>query len=180
MTNFTENELLERIARQRRQRDCREAYLQFFANQRPHAFVTLAINGGVKRLESNREKLAKWAYYINCMANEKSRRVSKLKPEQRLRGWFVNEKQDWNAHWHGLVIFPDACSSALKRLKLSMAFNNIWKDIAKGGNAYTQAIYSSKGAAGYCLKEHFKGDDFYGSLIELSEFWPASKPGRIG
>lgn len=179
MTNFSDQVLRDRIAAQRRQRDCRNAYQQYFADQRPHALVTLTINQGANRLETNKKKLAKWAYYVDCMANGKPRRMTKLTSEQRLRGWFVNEKQETNAHWHGLVLFPDTFASPWQRLKLSTVFNHIWRKVAAGGSAYTDAIYSCEGAAGYCLKENYQGDDFYGSLLSLSDFWPASKPGRI-
>ncbi len=65
MTNFTDAELNDRITRQQRQRECRYAYQQFLADQRPHAFVTLTINRGPRRLETMKENLAKWAYYCD-------------------------------------------------------------------------------------------------------------------
>lgn len=180
MTNFTDAELRDRIAKQIRQRKCRDGYQQFLAEQRPHAFITLTINRGARRLESMKENLAKWAYYCDGRLNNKSRRISKLPPDRRLQGCFVPEKQDTNAHWHGLIKFPEASlSNKVKAMQLPSLINHCWRGLVGSGNGILTSIFEAEGAAGYCLKEHYTGTDFYGSLTELSDFWPVSKPGRI-
>ncbi len=178
MTNFTDAELRDRIAKQQRQRECRDGYRQFLAEQRPHAFVTLTINRGARRLESMTENLAKWGYYMDCSLNN-VRRVNKLSRADRLTGWFAPEKTDTNGHWHGLVRFPEWFRPTPWRvLQFDMIANHQWKSVTPGGNVHLEPIYDAGGATGYCLKEDHKGDDFYGLLTELSEFWPVSKPGR--
>ncbi|MCA8889614.1 MAG: hypothetical protein KDA46_12330 [Parvularculaceae bacterium] len=177
MTNFTDAELRARIATQKRKHQCRNAYQRFLADQRPDAFVTLALNSGPKQLNHLTEKLKKWAFLMDRALNNNPRRLQRLPSERRLNGWFVAEKQKTNGHLHGLINLPEHYLSGEWRfLQLQTVLDQQWCQCVPSGDVKIEPIFDAHGVADYCLKEAFHGDDFFGSLVELADFWPAPKP----
>ncbi len=180
MTHFTQAELRERNNKHSITQRTHLAYKQFLVDQRPQVFVTLTANRGSKSMDYMKEKLAIWDYHIDSMLNKRTRNLSELPTGNRVTGWFFHEKLETNSHWHGTITLPQKFKlTDWRMLQFTTIFNHHWKKIIPSGNVTVKRIYDTGGITGYCMKESYKGDDFFGSLVELADFWPVSKPGQI-
>ena len=157
----------------------KNAIPKFIAGQGGDLYCTLSLHRGAQSLPSLRRHLGN---YFKSLEREFVGRRFYQKPKgKRFRGWFFAELIEDNAHWHGIVHLPDELNQfPLKCIVAGLIMEKRWNKFLPGGNAKVDPVIRNlRGGAWYQTKERWK-NDFSDQMVALEDFWPQSKPGRIG
>ena len=179
MTNFSENELDERANQRRMAKDFQKALPKFIEGQGGDLYCSLALNRGAQSIESLRRHLS---FYFGRIEREfVGARFYKKPKHRRFRGWFFAELIEENAHWHGILHLPDGLKQfPLRKAIVGNAMEERWEKCCPSGNAKVDPVpWRLRGGAFYQTKERWR-KDFSDQMVALEDFWPQSKPGRIG